>query len=255
MALKNYLDYDGLLYWKQKIQAWVSAKFALKTDIPTTLPADGGNADTVGGHTVASDVPANAKFTDTIYTHPNNHPASMITEDTEHRFVTDAEQTKYDAAYTHSQAAHAPTNAERITVVGIQKNGADLTVDSTTRKVNITVPTKVSELSNDSKFQTQSQVSAAISTAIGNVTSMEFVILKAGEYNSNGVPTVTGSVGKIYLVPKTSSETANIYTEWIYANGAFEKIGDTAVDLSGYIQDSDMVPITNAQIDEIMAAT
>lgn len=47
MALKNYLDYDGLLYWKQKIQAWVSAKFALKTDIPTTLPADGGNADTV----------------------------------------------------------------------------------------------------------------------------------------------------------------------------------------------------------------
>ena len=48
MALKNYLDYDGLLYWKQKIQAWVSAKFALKTDIPTTLPADGGNADTVG---------------------------------------------------------------------------------------------------------------------------------------------------------------------------------------------------------------
>ena len=56
-------------------------------------------------------------------------------------------------------------------------------------------------------------------------------------------------------MPKTSSETANIYTEWIYANGAFEKIGDTAVDLSGYIQDSDMVPITNAQIDEIMAAT
>ena len=110
-------------------------------------------------------------------------------------------------------------------------------------------------MSNDSKFQTQSQVSAAISTAIGNVTSMEFVILKAGEYNSNGVPTVAGSVGKIYLVPKTSSETANIYTEWIYANGAFEKIGDTAVDLSGYIQDSDMVPITNAQIDEIMAAT
>ena len=172
MALKNYLDYDGLLYWKQKFQVWISTKFALKTDIPTTLPADGGNADTVNGHTVATNVPENAKFTDTVYSHPANHPASMITEDTTHRFVTDAEQTKYETAYTHSQAAHAPTNAERNIVVGIQKNGTDVSVDSNTRKANITVPTKVSELSNDSKFQTQSQVSAAISAAIGNITGM-----------------------------------------------------------------------------------
>lgn len=34
---------------------------------PTSLPANGGNAATVGGHTVAVDVPANAKFTDTTY--------------------------------------------------------------------------------------------------------------------------------------------------------------------------------------------
>ncbi len=34
---------------------------------PTSMPANGGNADTVGGHTVQSDVPANAKFTDTTY--------------------------------------------------------------------------------------------------------------------------------------------------------------------------------------------
>lgn len=34
---------------------------------PTSMPADGGNADTVGGHTVAVNVPSNAKFTDTTY--------------------------------------------------------------------------------------------------------------------------------------------------------------------------------------------
>lgn len=33
--------------------------------IPSSLPANGGDADTVGGHTVYSNVPANAKFTDT----------------------------------------------------------------------------------------------------------------------------------------------------------------------------------------------
>ena len=37
------------------------------TDFPVSLPANGGNADTVNGKTVESNVPANAKFTDTTY--------------------------------------------------------------------------------------------------------------------------------------------------------------------------------------------
>ena len=41
--------------------------FAKKTDIPESLPADGGDAGTVNGHTVDADVPAGAKFTDTTY--------------------------------------------------------------------------------------------------------------------------------------------------------------------------------------------
>ena len=49
------------------------------TGAPTSLPANGGNSNTVNGHTVESNVPANAKFTDTVYSHPANHPASMIT--------------------------------------------------------------------------------------------------------------------------------------------------------------------------------
>lgn len=35
------------------------------SDFPTSLPANGGNSSTVNGHTVLSDVPANAVFTDT----------------------------------------------------------------------------------------------------------------------------------------------------------------------------------------------
>ena len=40
--------------------------YAKTADIPTTLPANGGNADTVNNHTVNSDVPENAVFTDTV---------------------------------------------------------------------------------------------------------------------------------------------------------------------------------------------
>lgn len=59
---------------------------------PTAMPANGGDADTVGGHTVKSDVPENAKFTDTVYTHPESHPSSIIKQDATHRFVSDDEK-------------------------------------------------------------------------------------------------------------------------------------------------------------------
>lgn len=50
-----------------KFAAKASEIFAKKIDIPDSFPADGGNADTVNGHTVDTDVPAGAKFTDTTY--------------------------------------------------------------------------------------------------------------------------------------------------------------------------------------------
>ena len=45
---------------------------------------------------VKTDVPADAKFTDTIYTHPETHAADIIVEDTTHRFVTDSEKTNWN---------------------------------------------------------------------------------------------------------------------------------------------------------------
>ena len=50
-----------------KVVKIVEDDYAKTTDIPTTLPANGGNADTVNNHTVKSDVPENAVFTDTVY--------------------------------------------------------------------------------------------------------------------------------------------------------------------------------------------
>lgn len=66
--------------------------------------------------------------------------------------LTTALKNNYDAAYAHSQTPHAPSDAEKNTIVGIQKNGTDVGIDASTRKVNIIIPTKVSELANDSKF-------------------------------------------------------------------------------------------------------
>ena len=62
------------------------------------------------------------------------------------KHITSTERTNWGTAYNHSQAAHAPSSAEKNIIVGIQKNGVDLTVNSSTRKVNITVPTTASDV-------------------------------------------------------------------------------------------------------------
>lgn len=59
----------------------VSARNVLRFDQRkqiTTTPF-GIQAPTFNGYTIDASVPANAKFTDTVYTHPATHPASMIT--------------------------------------------------------------------------------------------------------------------------------------------------------------------------------
>lgn len=53
---------------------------------------------------VKTDVPENAKFTDTVYEHPNKHDASIITETIKKRFVSDNEKSKWNSKETTSGA-------------------------------------------------------------------------------------------------------------------------------------------------------
>lgn len=54
------------------------------------------------------------------------------------------------------------------------------------------------------------------------------------------------STTTIYLVPASDPEQGNYYEEYIYVNNAWELVGTTAVDLSGYY--------TSAQVDTLLAA-
>ena len=62
----------------------------------STVVPKAQDAATVNSHTVEANVPEDAKFTDTVYTHPENHPATVITEDETHRFVTDVEKSTWN---------------------------------------------------------------------------------------------------------------------------------------------------------------
>ncbi|MDR3226527.1 MAG: hypothetical protein LBT56_02515, partial [Prevotellaceae bacterium] len=56
----------------------------------------------------------------------------------------------------------------------------------------------------------------------------------------------------IYLVPGGGSDASDNYDEYMLINGAFEKLGNTAIDLSDYVQDSDLIEITSAEIDALV---
>ena len=62
----------------------------------------------------------------------------------------------------------------------------------------------------------------------------------------------TGASNILYLVAKTGSESGNVYDEYLYIGGAWELIGSTGIDLSGYVKSSEMHALTNSEITAII---
>lgn len=62
----------------------------------------------------------------------------------------------------------------------------------------------------------------------------------------------TGASNILYLVAKTGSESGNVYDEYLYIGGAWELIGSTGMDLSGYVKSSEMHALTNSEITAII---
>ena len=107
----------------------------------------------------------------------------------------------------------------------VNVNGTALPV--TEKAVAITVPTKVSDLNNDSKFQTDTDVAAAVAAAdhlkrkkVESVDAIDLTADDAAQY--------------IYMVPKTGGKNGDKYDEYMVLDGAVEKVGDWSVNLSGY---------------------
>lgn len=158
--------------------------------------------------------------------------------------LTDALKKSYDGAVTNvNKLVSGGAEANKINTIAV--NGTVINPD-TSKKVSITMPTKVSDLTNDSLFQTQSQVSSAIATAVGKITGISFSIV-------DSLPT-TGTNGVIYLISHSHSDSGDSYDEyaWIASASKYEKLGNTDVDLSGYLKISDMSAITTAEIDTMI---
>jgi len=70
-------------------------------------------------------------------------------------------------------------------------------------------------------------------------TDMEIHICSASEYDSETrIPTIANPNDKtFYLVPTEDGTSPDLFTEWVYVNGAWEMFGSMKIDLSGYLTD------------------
>ena len=198
------VDLNALAYYKLQEDAYNAATYASTASIPTVNDATltiTQNGTSVGTFSANASSASTAAITVPTKT-------SDLTNDS--GFITSSSlPTVNDATLTITQNG---------TSVGTFSANA-----SSASTAAITVPTAVSDLTNDSGYQTASDVTTAINTAIAGITGISFEVVAQ-------LP-ASGDAGTIYLVSNGGSGT-DIYDEYIYYNNAWEKIGSTAADFT-----------------------
>lgn len=275
---KKFLDNNGLLYVWNKIVAKFQAK-ELKTGSTTdykvlsdnnltnelvekinnagTSNFSGNYADLVG----APEIPANTSdlTNDSGFITKDVNDLANYTKTTDLKAVAtsgkyeDLEGTPDLAVYAKDADLHAVaksgayTDLEGTPDLTVFAKSADLKAVATTGSYNDltdkpVIPTNNNELTNGAGYQTAAQVQEIVNGAVGQITGISYEVVTE-------LPTA-GEAGVIYLMANGGANP-NVYDEYIFANGKFEKIGTTETDLTGYLHEDDV--ITNAEIDALLA--
>ena len=162
-------------------------------------------------------------------------------------------------SYTASEVGAVPTT-RTVNGKALSSNVTLTASDVGALPDSTAIPTKTSDLTNDSGFitgytetdptvpawakastkptytaaevgaTTTSDVNSLIASAIGDIHSFEVLVVSA-------LPSSNIKTNTIYFVPKTGA-TNDVYDEYIYINSNWEMIGNTLIDLSGYVPTS-----------------
>lgn len=223
----NYLNKTGLQYYHNRLKT----EFADKDDFDTLSTTVQGLVTEGGEPNVIESVKVNG----TALT-PDANKAVDVTVPTKVSDLTnDGDGTSGSEFATKS---YVDTNGGKIDKITV--NGTEQTI--TNKTVALTVPTVVSDLTNDSGFQTATEVQTAIDTAISS----------AYKYK--------GSVADVSALPASGNKTGDVYdvqdTGMNYAwNGsAWDALGQL-IDASSFWAKTELTAITTAEIDTIIGTT
>lgn len=228
MATKKYLDNDGLLYFKQKLDNRFVAK------------------ETGKG------------LSSNDYTTTEKNKLSNIEDNAQENIIEEIEINGIDATISGKKAS---VTIQAGAIDSISVNGTPQTIDSN-KNVDITVPTNNNQLTNGAGYQTANDVATAIDNKITSTYKAK------GSTTFANLPTLSASYeGFVYNITDSFTTTTDFVegagnTYPAGTNVVIIDVGSSTykydvlgsfVDLSGYVQNSDLVAITNAEIDTIFS--
>lgn len=234
--------------------------YAKTTDLPTKVSDLTNDGDGTTGSKFATEayVNTNGGKIDKIKVNGTEQTITNKTVDitvpTKTSDLTNDSNFAVDANYVHTDNNYTTAEKNKLSGVAagaqvnkiesIKVNGTAQTI--TSKAVDITVPTNNNQLTNGAGYQTASEVQTAINSAISGITGIDFQVVAS-------LP-ATGTKGVIYLISNSGTGT-NIYDEYIWVTNRFEKIGTTEIDLSNYYNTTNLLALTNQEIDTIISTS
>lgn len=127
-------------------------------------------------------------------------------------------------------------------------NGVSLIGNKTTEELKIIIPSKVSELKNDSKYVSEEELTNM------NLASKSYVIeqVNNSEHFKRQIVEKLPTVGKdniLYLVHKTGAQ-GDFYNEYLWMDNDYELIGSTATDLTDYYTKEESDALLNNKVNK-----
>lgn len=183
-----------------------------------------------------------------------------IYDDTEiKQDITDLQNTKVDKVQGKGLSTNDYTNDEKSKLASLENyDDTEVKTDISNLKTNKAdkseIPTKVSQLQNDSGFITnavndlinyylksETYTKSEVNDLISAISTLDLKVVET-------LPTEDISTTTIYLVPKASAGTNDAYDEYIYVSNNWEFIGSTQVDLTDYVKNTDYATNTTGGV-------
>lgn len=118
----------------------------------------------------------------------------------------------------------------------------------TTAIQTLNIPTKTSDLQNDSGFQNATQVQTAIDTAIAGISDLHI------DWSYSVLP-ASGEENVIYAIPTGNVEDPYDFYIWKTGTpGEWIKL-DFNIDMTGYMKVTDIHWMTNAEIEALLSGS
>ena len=154
---------------------------------------------------------------------------SQLNSDTTHRVVTDTQITEWNNKSSFSGNYNDLTNKPQINSVTLSGNKSlnDLGIQPAGNYIT----KAVNDLENYYK-KTETFTKEEVNDLISAISTLDLQVVQT-------LPTQDISTTTIYLVPKTTAETNDVYDEYIYVSNNWEHIGSTEADLTNYVQKTD----------------